>query len=58
MLTELHGGTVDAHSEGQGRGSTFTVRLPASPQVAVGASRTLRVSTRPRHQHLVHILPD
>jgi PAS domain S-box-containing protein len=29
-LTELHGGTVTAHSEGPGHGSEFTVRLPAS----------------------------
>jgi CheY-like chemotaxis protein len=29
-LTELHGGTVAAHSDGPGHGSTFTVRLPAS----------------------------
>ncbi|HEX9052480.1 MAG TPA: response regulator [Anaeromyxobacter sp.] len=29
-LVELHGGTVRAHSEGPGRGSTFEVRLPAS----------------------------
>ena len=29
-LTELHGGTVAAHSDGPGRGSEFAVRLPAS----------------------------
>ena len=29
QLAALHGGTARADSEGQGRGSTFTVRLPA-----------------------------
>jgi PAS domain S-box-containing protein len=27
-LTEMHGGTIGAHSDGEGQGSTFTVRLP------------------------------
>jgi signal transduction histidine kinase/ActR/RegA family two-component response regulator len=31
-LVELHGGSVGAHSDGQGRGSTFTVRLPRHAQ--------------------------
>jgi PAS domain S-box-containing protein len=28
-LAELHGGRLEAHSEGRGRGSAFTLRLPA-----------------------------
>jgi CheY-like chemotaxis protein len=30
-LVELHGGQVEAFSEGHGQGATFTVRLPISP---------------------------
>ena len=36
-LVELHGGTVEAHSDGLGRGSEFTVRLPRPHQEAAAA---------------------
>ena len=34
-LVELHGGSVEAHSEGLNRGSTFTVRLPLAEESLV-----------------------
>jgi len=33
-LVELHGGTVEAHSEGSGKGSEFIVRLPVIVEAA------------------------
>ncbi len=30
-IVELHGGSIEAHSEGEGRGATFVVELPARP---------------------------
>ncbi len=30
-LMEMHGGTVEAHSDGLGRGATFTARMPLQP---------------------------
>ncbi|HEV7797387.1 MAG TPA: ATP-binding protein, partial [Pyrinomonadaceae bacterium] len=36
QLVELHGGTIKAHSAGEGKGSTFTIKLPLAPQ---GTSR-------------------
>jgi len=37
-LVELHGGTVRASSEGPGRGSEFTIDLPAATAVATAAA--------------------
>ncbi|HET7695019.1 MAG TPA: ATP-binding protein [Vicinamibacterales bacterium] len=37
-LVQLHGGTVEAYSEGRGRGSEFVVRLPAAPSAHEAAA--------------------
>lgn len=51
-LTEMHGGTIAAESEGVGKGSTFVIRLPLVQPEAVpaenpvekqGPARTLRI---------------
>lgn len=45
-LVILHGGTVEARSEGTGRGSEFIVRLPPASSEAVAAAP--RASARPQ----------
>jgi signal transduction histidine kinase len=35
-LTEMHGGSVSAHSEGTGKGSEFVVRLPLAQEALAG----------------------
>jgi PAS domain S-box-containing protein len=55
-LVEMHGGTVEAHSEGQGRGSEFVVRLPAhfkTPQ-----ARETAAEPAPRTAHRVLVVDD
>src|SRR5690606_33151367 len=44
MLTELHGGTIRAASEGRDRGSTFVVELPltVAPEGATAAGKSFR----------------
>jgi CheY-like chemotaxis protein len=43
-LVQMHGGTITAHSAGEGRGSEFTVRLPLLPERHEGPSRPLDIS--------------
>jgi signal transduction histidine kinase/ActR/RegA family two-component response regulator len=56
-LVELHGGTVEAHSAGLGKGSEFIVRLPAvegpEPTPAQGARENRPVSSRHKGRILV-----
>jgi len=40
-VIELHGGRVEAHSDGPGKGSEFVIRLPALPAVDVGVGGAL-----------------
>lgn len=44
-LVELHGGSVEAHSDGPGRGATFVVRLPA-PTSAPSPAKEAREAER------------
>jgi signal transduction histidine kinase len=45
QLVEMHGGTIEAKSEGRGRGSEFVVRLPALPKDS-GTSAAERAGVR------------
>jgi len=53
-LVELHGGRLEAHSEGQGRGSCFTVRLPAiRPPAAPDAAEPERGGGQRLRRHVL-----
>jgi signal transduction histidine kinase/ActR/RegA family two-component response regulator len=47
-LVEMHGGSVEAHSDGPGQGSEFIVRLPAAPNAEASPGPELPA---PREQH-------
>jgi two-component system CheB/CheR fusion protein len=51
-IVELHGGTVDARSDGPGRGSEFIVRLPVLPDPAPKAASFLE-SAQPSSVRLI-----
>jgi signal transduction histidine kinase len=57
QFVELHGGRVAAHSEGPGRGSEFTVRLPLGP-AAEPLAPVAVAGSKPRSTCSVLIIED
>jgi len=55
-LVELHGGSVGAHSEGQGSGASFVIRLPLVQARSTTVPRVRSVHTQPAAQLGPHIL--
>jgi PAS domain S-box-containing protein len=57
-LVEMHGGRIEAHSEGKGRGSTFTVRFPvlAKRCETAAAGPAQSVSTPPASSRPLRLL--
>ena len=59
QLVQLHGGTIEAHSEGLNKGSRFTVRLPllreTGPLSAAGSalSTAIKLNIAPRMSFLI-----
>lgn len=57
VLVELHGGTIEAHSEGEGTGAEFIVRLPTVADMPLTspakARRVLVVDDNPDHLALL-----
>jgi signal transduction histidine kinase len=47
QMTELHGGTVSAHSAGPGRGSTFVVELPLAAGAGAAGPGPQRAASTP-----------
>jgi PAS domain S-box-containing protein len=54
-LVELHGGSVEALSDGEGRGSTFVVRLKQLPSIGTAANASVAPERRPRSKRVLLI---
>ncbi|MFQ4146158.1 PAS domain S-box protein [Chlorogloeopsis sp. ULAP02] len=55
-LVELHGGTVQADSIGEGQGATFTVKLPLMPHQPMTNQDTTKLSEPSLNFHGIRIL--
>jgi two-component system CheB/CheR fusion protein len=55
-LVKLHDGTVEAHSDGPGKGSEFVVRLPVVPTEKTPHGGKLEVKQLSLRGHALHVL--
>ena len=57
-LTELHGGTVTARSDGRGKGTEFTVRLPAIDQPHAASEGAVHAMAPPTRRRKILVVDD
>jgi two-component system CheB/CheR fusion protein len=57
-LVELHGGVVEARSDGPGQGSEFMVRLPLLATACVSNETRLGATVPPRYQGQIAVVED
>jgi PAS domain S-box-containing protein len=58
MLVGLHGGMIEARSEGLGKGSEFVVRIPLAPATVVHAVESPQSDPLPQKQRRVLVADD
>jgi CheY-like chemotaxis protein len=57
-LAEMHGGSVEAHSEGPGQGSEFVIRLPAGRATADRPAENGAAPDRPLTRRRILVVDD
>jgi PAS domain S-box-containing protein len=57
-LIQLHGGHIEARSDGAGKGSTFTVRLPLDMRATIPSRKAGRPRPSPRRVLIAEDIPD
>lgn len=55
-LVDLHGGQITAHSEGEGKGATFTISLPLLPITRLDGSSAKEQAAKPTSLEGMHVL--
>jgi CheY-like chemotaxis protein len=57
-IAEHHGGSVEAHSEGEGKGTTVVLRLPRTPLAVAPAVRPRPMASRPLEEKRILLVDD